>query len=169
MSNFDAEIKEIVDAMAQALFAVESRFLPGGAAPAAEDGKAPESLTGCVTISGGWNGAVTISCTHAVSRNAAATMFGLDHESVSLEDERDALGEMTNILGGNYKSLVASITESACQLSLPVVTDGAVMVLGHPNPREYWFALGGDVVCLRILENVERQRAGRTSLHGARG
>src|SRR5947208_686603 len=60
----------------------------------------PGLLTGCVEISGAWQGAVTLDCGPSLARQAAAIMFGVDPGDTSYDQVQDALGELTNILGG---------------------------------------------------------------------
>jgi chemotaxis protein CheX len=47
-------------------------------------------------------------------------MFGLDRKDVDGFQIYDALGELTNMIAGNFKSLLPQ----PCDLSLPVVTQG---------------------------------------------
>jgi len=75
------------------------------------------SLSGCVRYTGAWNGAFRLDCSFSLARRIAAIMFGCDAAQTSAEDIRDALGEVTNITGGNVKGLLPR----PCRLSLPVV------------------------------------------------
>jgi chemotaxis protein CheX len=77
-------------------------------------------LTGCIQITGRWQGAVTLDCPAALAARATALMFGLDREDVDGFQIYDALGELTNMIAGNFKSLL----HQPCDLSLPVVTQG---------------------------------------------
>lgn len=84
------------------------------------DRVAGRSMTGCVQITGDWNGAVMVECSERLARHATATMFGMEIDEVSDEDVNDTVGEIANMTGGNLKSLMPG----ACQLSLPTVTSG---------------------------------------------
>lgn len=77
-------------------------------------------MTGTVQISGGFTGAVHLVCGRGVIRTAAAQMFSVPEDDLSDEDLRDALGELTNMVGGNIKTLLAG-TE---YISLPTVIEG---------------------------------------------
>ena len=77
-------------------------------------------VAGVVSVSGAWEGSVTIETSVDMARQAAATMFGLDPDAASSEDTQDAIGELTNMTGGNVKSLLPE----PCQLSLPTVVEG---------------------------------------------
>jgi chemotaxis protein CheX len=82
------------------------------------------SLTGTVSISGQWNGLVSLTCSSVAASRAAALMFAVDIEEISSADVLDAVGEMVNIVGGNLKGMLPSPTG----LSLPSVTDGALHI-----------------------------------------
>jgi chemotaxis protein CheX len=92
----------------------------------------PDLLTGCVQITGAWRGAVTLDCSCELARRAAGIMFGLDPRSVDHEQVQDAIGELTNIIGGNFKSLLPE----PCQLSLPAVTEGTAYAFRVIDSRE---------------------------------
>lgn len=77
-------------------------------------------VAGLVQVTGAWEGALTIETSADFARQAAATMFGLDPDAASNEDTQDAIGELTNMTGGNVKSLLPE----PCQLSLPIVVQG---------------------------------------------
>ncbi len=81
----------------------------------------PEGLmTGTVQISGGFAGAVHLMCGRPVVRAAAARMFSVPEGDLDDEDLRDALGELTNMVGGNVKTLLPGSEF----LSLPTVIEG---------------------------------------------
>lgn len=81
---------------------------------------AGEYLTGCVPITGAWTGAVLLHCPADLVKAAASGIFGLPSAVVVLELMQDALGELTNIIGGNVKALFGG----GCFLGLPVVAGG---------------------------------------------
>jgi chemotaxis protein CheX len=75
--------------------------------------------SGTIQISGAWDGEVSLDCSAELARSLAALMFGGEAETAASDEIRDALGELTNMLGGNIKSLLPG----PCQLSLPNVTE----------------------------------------------
>jgi chemotaxis protein CheX len=75
-------------------------------------------LTGCIEISGLWQGTITLDCGPSLARKAAGIMFGVEPGQTSFDQIQDALGELTNILGGQVKALLPD----PCRLSLPAVT-----------------------------------------------
>ncbi len=66
----------------------------------------PHQITGCVQISGEWQGAVVIQTTHRFASQAASVMLDQPEASLTDEDLRDTLAEITNMIGGNIKSQV---------------------------------------------------------------
>ncbi len=86
-------------------------------------------LTGCVQITGDWEGSVTLCCPNALARHATSVMFEVSIDEVSKEEIQDAIGELTNMIAGNIKSLLPS----NCCLSLPSVTEGTDYKLTVPG------------------------------------
>lgn len=81
------------------------------------------TVTGCVNISGDWDGAVSIACSRDLSVRIAETMFGIDAEALEPLDVNDAVGEFVNIVGGGLKSLLPGTSA----LSIPIVIDDGGM------------------------------------------
>jgi chemotaxis protein CheX len=91
--------------------------------PAPEETMLPQRddlLTGCVQITGQWFGAVTLECPEIMAHLAAGILFGVPKDGTTDEQACDALGELTNITGGNLKALLPEPSF----LSLPTVTRG---------------------------------------------
>ena len=78
------------------------------------------TVTGCVHITGEWDGSVFLQVGADHAQAAAEAMFGADPGSLSESEVSDALGELTNMVGGNIKSLVPAPSK----LSLPSVSEG---------------------------------------------
>ena len=79
-----------------------------------------QSMTGCVHVSGAWTGSVFLSCELAAAAAAAEAMFAADPGSLSPDEVSDAIGELTNMVGGNIKSLLPAPSS----LSVPTVAVG---------------------------------------------
>ena len=89
-------------------------------------------LTGYVQIAGAWHGAFRLDCSFSLARRIAAIMFRFETTQTTVDDIRDALGEMANITGGNVKGLLPE----PCRLALPVVVvDGSDYALHLPGSR----------------------------------
>ena len=75
-------------------------------------------LAGCVHITGSWEGAVALDCPVELAKKVASIMFQLKEDETTTDLVEDGLGELTNMTGGNIKSLLPE----PCYLSLPAVT-----------------------------------------------
>ena len=99
-------------------------------------------MTAVVQITGGWKGAVSIDCPHELAQRAAASMFGVEPDAAKPDEIKDALGEIANMIGGNFKSMLPA----AVQLSLPSVVEGTeydVSVLGSQTLANIGFESEG--------------------------
>jgi chemotaxis protein CheX len=88
-----------------------------------------ETLTGIVHISGAWDGSVFVEVTRAHAEGAAEAMFAAEPGTLSREEVGDALGELTNMVGGNVKGLLGVTTK----LSLPSIAGGESYTLRIPG------------------------------------
>jgi chemotaxis protein CheX len=84
---------------------------------------------GCVTVTGAWQGSVLLACPAQLARMAASAMFDLPTEQLDDEQVGDALGELTNMISGNIKSLIPGPS----RLSMPTVTVGASSTVPAPG------------------------------------
>lgn len=75
------------------------------------------TLAGCVQITGEWQGSVTLYAPKEIGKKVAATMYGLDEAEVVDKQVQDVIGEITNVLAGNIKSILPA----PCSISLPCV------------------------------------------------
>ena len=103
-------------------------LLPHPLGDAAPDTTGP-TLTGCVSVSGSWDGSVFLQCGADQAREAAEAMFGAEPGDLSDDEVSDALGELTNMVGGNIKSLLPAPS----QLSLPSVAAGESYTVRVPG------------------------------------
>ncbi len=109
------------------------------------------TLTGCIQITGAWQGAIKLECSGNVARRVAAIMFMTDACDVTPDQINDALGELTNIVGGNIKALLPEPS----QLSMPAVTEGTDYLFSVPNSRplaELTFSCEGKPFTVTVLE-----------------
>ena len=74
-------------------------------------------LTGKVEISGAWKGMVLLHGSTKLAEAAASVIFAKERSEVTHQEQLDAVYELTNIIGGNFKSLLPE----PCHLSLPSV------------------------------------------------
>jgi len=117
------------------------------------DGEIPReraALTGCVHIDGAWNGSALVECELPLARRMTAVLFGRPEDEVSVDDVRDALGEITNMIGGNVKALLPAPS----RLSLPTVVEGADYAVTVPRTKPAGvvsFRAGAETLVIRIL------------------
>jgi len=74
-----------------------------------------------VQITGGWEGAVRLDSSLALARVAASRFVGTEPDQVSIDQVRDAMGELANMSAGMIKNLLPGPS----YLSLPSVADGS--------------------------------------------
>lgn len=84
-----------------------------------------EVVTCRVTLSGACEGEVIVTSGAGFARELAAKMCEIDAAELSPDAIRDALGELTHVIGGNVKALFRGSTK----LSLPS------LMLGPASPR----------------------------------
>jgi CheY-specific phosphatase CheX len=115
------------------------------------------TLDGVINITGAWAGALVLQVPEHVARRAAAVMFEMDEAAATLEDMQDAIGELTNMTGGNVKALL----EGQCQLSLPAVVEGrdySIRVPGSEAVTRVAFDLDGQPFVVSLLTRKDAQR-----------
>lgn len=126
---------------------------------------AEQSWCGCIHVAGAWSGMIKVNMSEALTRRAAAAMFGAPGETLSGVDLSDALGEITNMAGGNVKTLLPGPSH----LSLPSVVTGAdfsVITPGGVLLCEIAFQSGGSQIRVQVVEVQPRQA--RSEGDGAR-
>ena len=91
---------------------------PGPKLPKAKS--PPGMVTSCLHIAGGWEGAVTLDCAPTIARDAAAILFGIPPGQVRVDQLRDAVGVLVELVGNAFNAQLGR----PCQLSLAAVTQG---------------------------------------------
>ena len=89
------------------------------------------NLTGCIYITGAWQGAIKVECSGGLARRVAAIMFGADACDVTPDQINDALGELTNIIGGNTSAPAMMIGERAAEF----ITQDIRSDTANSNPK----------------------------------
>lgn len=113
------------------------------------------TLDGVVSITGDWHGAVVMQLPRELAARVAAGFFGLESQEPSLQDLQDAVGELTNMTGGNLKALMPG----QCSLSLPAVVEG----------KDYSLRIPSTTVVARVVFDCAGAPFVVTVLGGARG
>ncbi len=144
MVTISADIESITRTIWATLF--ELSLEPGHEG---ETGPEP-SVTSCVQIDGAWHGALVMRCPMPLARTLAAQMFQADSQP-DLDEVRDALGELANMLGGNVKTLLPAPS----QISLPAVAIGSdyeLSVVGTSELARASFTCDGQPLLVTLLQ-----------------
>jgi len=147
MQFLEEEILEITETTWQSMLGldIQPRTLP------AEMGAVEGYFTGKVEISGAWTGAVLLHGSRQLAAAAAAVIFSHEAGGGPEQDSLDAMYELTNIIGGNIKSLLPE----PCQLSLPTVeatTEEHLQVLGMQRMSELVFDCQGQPLFVSVWQ-----------------
>ena len=130
---------------------LESVPLPPDAAPA----PLADGITGSIHIRGAWEGTITIGAPEGLVRRAAAIMFGLPDAEIGDAEIKDALGELTNMVGGSYKALLPV----RCELSQPRVqaaAEAALRLVDNDVVEEVSFRSEGHLFAVTLLKRVRQ-------------
>ena len=118
-----ADVHAIVDQVWSSFLGTEEPLLPQSV-PAGQAFSAETAWSAAITVTGGWNGVVTVELAESVAVTLTTEMLGVT--DVEEGDIADAVGELVNMIGGNIKSLMPGPSV----LSLPIVAVGRA---AHPS------------------------------------
>jgi chemotaxis protein CheX len=115
-----------------------------------EDRPGGDVMCGVVAISGAWQGSVVLRCSTEHATEAAEAMFAADAGTLEESEVADALGELTNMIGGNIKSLLPEPSA----LSIPSVSGGTghVFVPGARPVLEVGMRCGASPVLVTVWQ-----------------
>jgi chemotaxis protein CheX len=151
MSIDDANVRSTTQNIWSSVLGLELSALPEIPGEDAE----PAS-TACILISGDWEGAVMLQSRTGAARAFVAKMFESAPDDLTPDDFDDGLGELANLVGGNFKNQIGGV----CALSLPTVVHGRDHVLRVPQSRlldQAAFEVDGMGVVVSVFE---RDRTG---------
>ncbi len=121
----------------------------------AEAEEASASVTGVISISGDWNGAVVVTVPLDLARQVAAAMFALDADALTDAEIQDAVGELSNMVGGATKTMLGG----SCSISLPSVTEGVRYRVSIPGAREVAnarFESNGSLLAVSVVQGASK-------------
>jgi len=98
-------------------------------------------LTAAISVVGDHPAALLIHCTAQFGSTLAGAMFGMGPDELSSAEVNDAVGELSNMIGGSVKAML----EGSWQLGLPMVSDSGDAISvpgGEPWCEAYVDALG---------------------------
>ena len=105
-------------------------------------------LTGRILINGEWNGSVLFQIPEAFATNAAGRLLMMDLADVGNEDRVDTLAELTNMIGGNIKSIVPGPST----LSFPTVCVGSELAEFEKILEQVDLDCEGDAIRVVVCE-----------------
>jgi chemotaxis protein CheX len=118
--HFDASWKTIMECAAVEVFELMAGVRPELNAASTEEPHGEQ--TAMVGMAGALCGMATLRCSRATAAKLASLMLGGEAASIP-STARDALGELCNMIAGNFKSKISSLAEH-CMLSVPTVITG---------------------------------------------
>jgi CheY-specific phosphatase CheX len=84
-----------------------------------------KKIVGAVSFTGDVMGWMSIHVSDCFAHLITASMLGMEIDEIEGEEEiHDVIGELSNMIGGNLKSLFCD-TGFPCQLSVPSITSGS--------------------------------------------
>jgi chemotaxis protein CheX len=120
--------------------------------PAAVSGEEPSGeRTAMVGLAGALCGMMSIRCSGATAGRLASLMLG-GTASESPSTVCDALGELCNMVAGNFKSKISNLADH-CMLSVPTVISGGDYCLQTSSPAELFqlpFMYQGELVWVSL-------------------
>jgi len=108
-------------------------------------------VTACMHLSGPWKGAVLLQCQAPAACEFAAALIGIEKPATADDDVRDAMGELVNMVAGNFKSLLGG----GAHLSLPTVVEGAdyrFRIMGGQQTERMAFQTPAGVIHVSLVE-----------------
>jgi chemotaxis protein CheX len=116
------DVVQLVDDITGAFLAARTVHSPTDAEPELR-------VTACVHLSGAFDGSVVLATSDGFATLCAGRMLAIDEVDLDEEAKADAVGEMTNMIGGSVKALMPEPSS----LSLPVVSVGGAARLSFPG------------------------------------
>ncbi len=98
-----------------------------------------------VGLAGGLCGVLSVRCCQQSAAEVASCLLGDAPNAHAEEQSWDALGELANMIAGNFKNKIEGLSEN-CMLSVPTVVTGAdyrAYSLADSRPLELWFKFRG--------------------------
>jgi len=103
--------------------------------PNPEPGEEPSGeQTAMVGMAGALCGMITLRCSQEMSKRFASLMLG-EAAAANPTTARDALGELCNMVAGNFKGKINALKDQ-CMLSVPTVISGEDYSMDTADPNE---------------------------------
>jgi len=125
-TTFDSQIEQIVQSIFASMLGMEVVRSADDPASCCEKVLSTIHITGTKSLS------VVLGASSGVAAAAASAMLQMQPAETTDDDQRDVVAELTNMIGGNLKSLLPS----PCFLSLPTVLAGRELGLQIPGAEQ---------------------------------
>lgn len=130
--QIDSSWKAILECAAVEVFEMMAGVrLEPNAAPTEEPSGEQTAMVG---MAGALCGMITLRCSQRASVKLASLMLGQDAAS-SPDTARDALGELCNMVAGNFKAKINALKDQ-CMLSVPTVITGDNYSMEAADPNQ---------------------------------
>lgn len=143
MPELDAELDQTVEMIWCTMFPSSLALTPGTPTNPAD------CVTGFVMIEGAFDGVVLLRCPARLAATLTDAMFDTSGDP-SADDVRDAVGEITNMLAGNIKTVLPHPSH----IGLPVVALGRdyhVRVVGAKVVGDVGYLVDGEAVRVTLV------------------
>ena len=91
-------------------------------------------ITASIQITGAWKGVVSVHVPFDLGEEIAAIMFEDEIDFINTEDLEDAMGEITNIISGSFKSML----EGFVTLDCPLLPEAPITRFDSPGAPPRW-------------------------------
>jgi CheY-specific phosphatase CheX len=155
MSLVESEITELIRMIMSTAFDLDVEAL----AASSSDRRCQPVLEGAVDITGAWLGTVVLHMSESLASRCARRMFDLSSRPPTVQETREAVGELVNMTGGGIKAL---LSESGARLSLPVVGHADDRATRGPGTRQmgrFEYVCDGESLVVIVLELVGEANA----------
>ena len=130
--RFDPDWRSVLESSALEVFEMMAGARMG--LNSKTDAEPSGELTAMVGMAGALCGIMTVRCSRETATKCASLMLGGDAVS-NPSTVRDALGELCNMVAGNFKAKVANLADT-CMLSVPTVISGEDYSMDAAEPTE---------------------------------
>lgn len=113
MQFLEKEVQQYTQLVCSTLLGYEINPLPGSYDLTSED-----TISGSIQVTGKWNGTILLSLPSTLVNMLTETLFSLESGKASIEEKKDAVGELINMIGGNIKAVLPQPS----LLSAPLMT-----------------------------------------------
>lgn len=152
LSTHRAELEQVADLVFLTMLNLQ-------VAPAAVPCETTRSnVTGVVHFAGLWRGAVLFECGRQLACQFTSRLMGVPLPEAIDDDVRDAIGELTNMVAGNLKSVLPP----GVGLSMPSVVEGgdySLRLCGGNLVERVAFTSEAGGFWLTMVEVIDRDKA----------